>query len=358
MILSFLMSSAWIGHTMVQNEKRISRDHSLSKMADKSIPTNPTSSVVIAATYSSSISSSLLSTTEDLSGIDWTDPIFNHSVPSWDNDPIVLQSHKILFFAVPKVACTVFKQLFRRIMGFPGWRREDHIQPHDPRRNRLKYLGQFSKEQQHEFMTSPNWTRAIFVRDPLERALSAYLDKALNRQDRYFLDVPGAYIKIKCCDLKARSTDAERQQEARELQEHHMEHCLFLTPYERPMDESSFPFDIFVKSFLRNCDNEHWRPQSQRLKPENWKYINFVGQFDHLQADTQALLNRIGAYKEYGANGWGHHGNQSIFERNTAWHATSSKDRMNVYYKKRPDLEALVRKHYQADYNHPMLGLS
>jgi len=106
--------------------------------------------------------------------IDWSDSIF--SLEGY-NRPVVIESHKLVFFPVAKNGCTVFKKLFRRMMGESDWLEKN---PHAPSKtDGLKHVGHFSRDKQLEMMTSPNWTRAIFVRDPLERTLSAYLDKGL-----------------------------------------------------------------------------------------------------------------------------------------------------------------------------------
>lgn len=44
----------------------------------------------------------------------------------------------------------------------------------------LKRLTHFDESQVNEMMNSPDWMRAIFVRNPHERMLSAYLDKGCN----------------------------------------------------------------------------------------------------------------------------------------------------------------------------------
>ena len=44
-----------------------------------------------------------------------TDRIMVPSKEEWDNSPILVQEHKLILFAVPKVACTVWKQLFRKM---------------------------------------------------------------------------------------------------------------------------------------------------------------------------------------------------------------------------------------------------
>ena len=46
---------------------------------------------------------------------------------------------RLVFFTTPKVACTAFKMLFRRMLGHADWRLHDPARglPHDPLRNGL-----------------------------------------------------------------------------------------------------------------------------------------------------------------------------------------------------------------------------
>ena len=48
---------------------------------------------------------------------------------------------------------------------------------HDPAKNGLTYLTDYSLEEAQLMLNSEEWTRAVFVREPKERILSAYLDK-------------------------------------------------------------------------------------------------------------------------------------------------------------------------------------
>jgi Sulfotransferase family len=105
-----------------------------------------------------------------------------HLRQGWDNSPVVLEEYKLIFFTTAKVGCTVWKQLFRRMMGYEDWKAENTKQsmlPWNPEANGLKYLHHYSRQEASAMMTSPEWTRAIFVRDPKERFLSAYLDKVV-----------------------------------------------------------------------------------------------------------------------------------------------------------------------------------
>lgn len=272
--------------------------------------------------------------------IDWNDSIFGRH--GWDNDPIVIESHKLLFFTIPKNACSTFKMLFRRMMGFPNWLQ---IRSHNPKTNGLRYLGHYSRKQQKEFMTSPNWTRAIFVRDPLERVLSAYMDKGLQTgPSNWQPSVTGAFLKRKCCKVTETKNSACKK--------------FPLAPYENSLTVDNFPFEVFVKSFMRQCKNEHWKQQSLRMRKENWKWINFVGHFENKQDDTRRLLERIGAYEEFGSTEWGESSNKTlpIFEQNIATHRTGSGNKMKDHYSSK--LERLVLQHYRLDYSSELFNIT
>lgn len=85
----------------------------------------------------------------------------------------------------------------------------------------------------------------------------------------------------------------------------------------------SFVYDILLTSCTAD---PHWK--SQVLPSSNLKFINFVGHFDRLQADTQRLLQKVGAWEEYGSKGWPPGGAGMIFQENTARHKTLSRERM------------------------------
>ena len=261
--------------------------------------------------------------------IDWSDPIFKRH--GWDIDPVVIESHKLLFFTVPKNSCTEWKLLFRRILGYSDWR---EAPPHNPATNGITYLGSYPKEKQLEFIASSDWTRAIFVRDPMERLLSAYKDKALRDPD---------YVRRHCC----------RRPILRRIQSRpYKDICKFLsniTQTNSSIDSRDFPFETFITGgFLTQCTDPHWQPQSERMRTKNWKIINFVGRFENLAHDARCLLVKIGAWDEYGATGWGKHQNASFLEKNIANHATSAKGSLDEYYT--PELRAIAQQFLQHDY--------
>jgi hypothetical protein len=397
----------------------------------------------------------------------------------WDVSPIIIEEFKLVLFTTPKIGTTVWKQLARRMMHFDDWRTTvsamqdssvDYLQlPHNPQYNGLRYLYHFSKQvvdkdrrsfvdhkpttttTPDEILTSPAWTRAIFVRDPIERLVSAYLDKAVLHDN-------GWYIKHHCCGFMTKPHSKDKNLMIKSIttpngtitttalsssssmkkggsksrrrlllsssslgltppvisesfrQRIHHDHQarlapgirwklpgLDLPPYcetlksqdaEKAQEEAegegampsktTIPFDVFVLEFLPVCDDPHWRPQSQRLdrhflrgdqrrtdqlEPNDiWNYINFIGKFDTLEEDAKRLLQKVGAWNNYGSNGWGdgdddnQPGQVPIFGSNTATHGTDAKSHVQFLFgKSRREVQNAVLDYYRDDYDHVVL---
>jgi hypothetical protein len=276
---------------------------------------------------------------EESSDLDWNDPIFQRN--GWDDDPVVIEEYKLLFFTVPKNSCTEWKRLFRRMMNYSDW---SLAYPHNPDSNGLRYLGQYKNSQQTEFMTSPNWTRAIFVREPMERLLSAFLDKAHGKE---------RYILHHCCSNENMTEQLHLNNTAYQDQCEILHRLGEKGPLPTPQD---FPFQTFVEAFMVQCKDPHWLPQSNRLKPTNWQHINFVGHFDTLEEDARSLLEKIGAWQDYGVTGWGIHGNLSIFQKNLARHSTSAKSQQDEFYT--PQVLDRVLSYLKPDYDHILFNFT
>lgn len=248
------------------------------------------------------------------------DFIYKRVQDEWDSAPIVIEEYKLIFFTIPKVACTSFKQLFRRIMGQKDWKSQDarKLLPHNPKYNRLKYLWHYSLEEATEMMTSPEYTRAIVVREPKARFLSAFLDKGMGNF--------ASFMKSKCCRTTGDCVETAKTSEG------------FL-------------------QIMQNCHDPHWDPQTNRMEPKYWPYINFVGHFENLTEDGPALLKRIGAWEKYGASGWGKNGTAGMFDSATVsgqTHSTWSSGKTWQWLT--PSLERKVEEYYADDYVHPSFG--
>lgn len=196
----------------------------------------------------------------------------------WDGSPIVIRRFKLIFFTTPKNSCEEFKKLFRRMEGFEDWKTSWNMPPdlyfpdqpptklpHDPSINGLTYLYHLTLDEASTIINDKAWTKAIFVRDPLVRFLSAYIDKIVRHNSRY----PHA-------------------------------------------EGISFPeFVTLVESGFRDV---HWNPQCHLIDCPKWlPAMDFIGSFEEVATDTERLLRKIGAWEEFGATGWGN-GSHAIFQ--------------------------------------------
>lgn len=244
----------------------------------------------------------------------------------WDNSPIVIEEFKLVFFTIPKVSCTLWKQLFRRIEGFDDWKSQDYSKylPHNPQHNGLTYLNQLNASYATDIFQDSSWTKAIFVRDPKKRFLSAFLDKAVSND--------GVFIRDKCCAKPGMRASCSENKSCQK--------CV--------SDALTIPG--FLKT-IDTCHDAHWDSMYDRIEPKYWKYINFVGRMDLLERDGRRLLQQIGAYDGYASNGWGKYSNSSMFDRTTKSvqsHTTDSNSKVWQYYT--PETEAMVEEHYENDY--------
>mmetsp|Transcript_4828 Transcript_4828/g.10790 ORF Transcript_4828/g.10790 Transcript_4828/m.10790 type:complete len:247 (-) Transcript_4828:1059-1799(-) len=225
------------------------------------------------------------------------------------------------------------------MMHLENWMVDSANLPHDPKRNGLTYLYHYSVVDALTILTHPDWTRAIFVRDPKERTLSAFLDKAARKD--------GKYVRRHCCS-ENNSTCGE---------------------------EANASFLGFLRVVEEQCCcDPHWKPQTDRIDKAFTTFINFVGHFDRIQDDTKRLLKGLttngrinndssrdeeesDAWIRFGASGWGTDGNESIFSRGTkAKHQTSAMTKLRLYYN--ATSEALVEKLFADDYDDPILNLT
>lgn len=85
---------------------------------------------------------------------------------------IVNQQHKVLYCYIPKVACTQWKSVFA---GLKGYFPPPHVSVHYAPKGTYTYLEAFSAEERKHILR--NYYKFVFVREPMERLLSAYKDK-------------------------------------------------------------------------------------------------------------------------------------------------------------------------------------
>ncbi|KAL7526682.1 hypothetical protein ACHAWF_001875 [Thalassiosira exigua] len=283
----------------------------------------------------------------------------------------------------------------RRMMGYE----EDyHVNtwgkdalPHHWPTNGLNYTAHYPLEKVNEMMTSDEWTRATFVRDPKERALSAFLmlrpgadvdGDVVERAKRGEFTNESAWKRSasgmrwpqlpNCCK---RTRGADVNWKLLCLARVH-EFDGFLDAIDNGRSSfANFPSGSansdarvrtggeFSPDALRKspgCFDIHWSPLSHwRLDPKFYPAINFVGHLETAQRDIRRLLDKLSpnAWEKFGASGWGRFRNESIFSSSsTVTHAQHSKEHLSRYYTNK-DIERRVERIYLADYDNKHLDL-
>jgi hypothetical protein len=218
-----------------------------------------------------------------------------YSNQDFDSSPIVLEDYKLVFFPIEGNEGATWRRLFRRMLGAEDWK--DTTKQFQG----LTYLSDFDQDKATEIMTSPEYTRAMIVQDPKTRLLSIYISKVVKDPTEQ------EFMKTTCC--------GDKRQLIVPGSEGHHGAC---AEQKEPVS-----FELFVE-LVNECDQPYWRPQSRRMEPKYYKYINFVGHYERIKKDAMELLQKCGAWEKYGRNGWGDDGTKSIFETSSTWTVTSS----------------------------------
>jgi hypothetical protein len=133
-----------------------------------------------------------------------------------------------------------------------------------------------------------SYTKAIFVRHPLERLLSAFRSKfqTLTPKTEYYRAHYGNMIARRyrgsqamiSLDGHARTVASRRSQS------------------KPPVDDITFPEFVRFVAGQRGPGalDRHWKPMSDLCRPSDIQY-DFVGRYERLEEDADRLLRRIGA---------------------------------------------------------------
>ena len=292
-------------------------------------PSSDTTSIKKKHTYSSS-------TIPDVEVLP-TDIIYSRNSRS----TFVIPQYKLIFFTFPKVACSEWKRMFMRMNDNPNWCKIKQFNAHDPELNQIKVLSDYPTEIATAMLTSPKWTRAMIVREPKERVLSAFLDKAV-KENSGNSKKGGYYIK-KCC---SRIPDEDEQK-----------NCT-----ENSHDFKSFL--TFVTKYPKECFDVHWEPQLAKIDSKWWPLIDFVGYQHNLVEDAQTLLKTLTttkdpvenrtAWERYGQTGWGNDNElcekrpHSFLEENTSRHKLETGSHLMEWYT--PETEKMVEEHWAIEW--------
>jgi hypothetical protein len=254
--------------------------------------------------------------------------------------PVVNEEYNLVFFLTAKAASSEWIRFLMRLQGSEHWC-EDGIHPKGM--NDLTFLSDYSIEEAQEMMTSPKWNRAIFVRNPKPRILSAFLDKAV-QHEKHFLRSN--------CPLWASETAARGGT---------LEECV----------EKHDSFEFFLYNITTTLNlNVHWRSIYSRVDSKWWPYINYIAHMQDLSEDAEHFLKSIhsnvdgvSAWDRIGKTGWSDNerdcdniGNSAFLAKKDTLHQTSARDKMLQYYT--PELERFVETHYADDFNNPFFHFS
>lgn len=184
----------------------------------------------------------------------------------------VVREYKCLCMTIPKVACTTVKVTLYHLAGNPVPAQSNDVHGLDAR----LFVGKYSTEEIIEILTSPEWVRFCFVRNPYDRLLSAYKSKITNRGDTQYWWLQNAI--------------RER----------------FKYPDGNRCRANMVTFADFVH-FLSDCGGKvryelkpdaifdgHFNAQTRILRQDLIDY-DFIGRFENFADDFRAVLKRFGA---------------------------------------------------------------
>lgn len=202
---------------------------------------------------------------------------------AWENDVHqsfsyhgwVVPEYKCLCMTIPKVACTTVKVTLYHLAGNPVPAEPNDVHGLDVG----LFVGKYSTEEIAEILTSPEWVRFCFVRNPYHRLHSAYMSKIANRGDTQY----------------SWSQNAIREE--------------FSYPDGDGRRSVRVTFADFVH-FLSDCGGKvryefkpdaiydgHFNAQTRIVRQDLIDY-SFIGRFENFEVDFRAVLTRIGAPEE------------------------------------------------------------
>ncbi|XP_022777724.1 carbohydrate sulfotransferase 11-like [Stylophora pistillata] len=173
---------------------------------------------------------------------------------------IVNEKYKILFCYIPKIACTQWKTVIASLSGpqlaYPGI--------HDARN--FKFLSNYPTDEVKRMLKT--YFKFVFVREPFERLLSAYLDKFQSGDPAFHKNYGQRIITL-------------------------------YRPGGNP-EEKNVKFDEFLNYVLHLGDgywNEHWQTYDNLCQPCGIPY-DFIGHFENLGQEAQYVLEISGVTKK------------------------------------------------------------
>lgn len=181
---------------------------------------------------------------------------------------LVDDTYKIMFCYIPKVACTNIKRVFLLLTGKMNTTNPLDISSSDVHVTYDKYLTYLSQYDTNEiYHRIKTYKKIIFVREPLERLLSAYRNKFMEKRE-YFHHRFGRRIIRKY----RKNPSASSLQKGNDVQ--FIEFVKYLT------DKDTMRIEGY---------NEHWAHYSGLCHPCLVKY-DYIGKYETLDQDVDQVL--------------------------------------------------------------------
>ena len=231
--------------------------------------------------------------------------------------------------------------MFMRMNGNENWCKIRGFNAHDPKLNKISVLSDYPSEVATAMMTSPKWTKAAILREPKERVLSAFLDKAVKERPGH--SAMGGYYVTKCCDKIPDQKDKQK--------------C-------KKNDQDFKSFLHFVTKYPKECHDVHWEAQLAKIDAKWWPYIDFIGYQNNLLEDAKTLLKSLkstrdpvpgrSAWDRYGKTGWGDDNElcekrpNSFLKENTSTHKLETGNQMLEWYT--AETEEMVEKYWAIEW--------
>ena len=175
---------------------------------------------------------------------------------------VLFPEGKLLFCGIPKVSTSEWFKFLRFTAGATDYLSMPHYKPDFMRLQ----LDRMRPDTQKEVWDSSSWTRAVFIRDPAQRLLSAYLDKIAGfGSSMSFADFVDVIASPK------------------------------ITGHSSGMKTGP------IQTGLTWFTDPHWRPQAWSCNiSEDLPHIDYVGTLDRSASHTKDLLERVGLWDSYG----------------------------------------------------------
>lgn len=247
----------------------------------------------------------------------------------FNNHFFVFKKEKVAFCVMEKNSCSMFKQIFKRIRGKSDYLSTDYTKIHYLPYRGLQDISFLSIDELNNVMNDDDFYLAAFIRDPLERLVSGYIDKCDKKRG------------VNLCDYARWS------------------------PYFEPeygqwnnVKASFTPkFDIWADG-LFNCPC--WPETDWHFAPQ-FNFCNlyqYVDKYDIFRFENRThrkiWMERAGFYDKYGKSGWksGANDGVSIAEFGPQKHSSTGDDNkyLNKYAEVNPDILATIIDHYRNDY--------